>query len=110
MEIDLKLYMIDKPYRINVMKSHYTNNDSLALISFQEDGEPFATFSTNLGLSGHLPKNQFFFKTWSENEGMLEQLEAAGIVRSLGKSVPSGFCRAELVELVADVEEYLPNG
>ena len=51
-----------------------------------------------------LQSGQCFIKTWSENEGVLEQLEAAGIVRDTGRIVPTGFCTASIADILIPIE------
>ena len=57
------------------------------------DHEPWATVSVNVdGVS--LPSDEFVFKTYSENEGLLEAMLAAGFVELTRKSAGVGpICR-----------------
>jgi len=40
-------------------------------------------------------------KDWSENEGMLSALAAAGLINDTGERIPTGMCEAALCELLA---------
>jgi hypothetical protein len=77
--------------KVSIRKDKYANNQATALIaSNAKTGEPYCTLSVNLvPYSNSIPKNQCFIKTWSENEGMLEQLVDQHIV-SLTKVIDSG--------------------
>ena|ERR1043165_5979099 len=52
-------------------------------------GEDYATVSVNARAS--LAADEFAFKTYSENEGLLEALLAAGVVETTGRFVELGF-------------------
>ena len=99
MKAKLTITAINKTYPVDIQKDKYHDNGALALQAYDEEG-PFATLSTNLPLSKSLPKNQCFFKNWSENDGFLEQLEAQGLVKRVGPSMQTGFVSAPLVEVL----------
>jgi len=88
-----------KPDEVDIVKEAYVNNGALALEAYDKEG-PYCTLSVNFPESACLPKNQCYFKNWSENEGMLERLEAQGLVRRLGPTMASGFVQAPLVEVL----------
>ena len=72
-------------------------NGSTAIQAFQ-GGEPMfvATVAMDeLPLRGHV-----FLKGWSENEGIPEALEKAGIVKLTGRKIPTGYVEAEDAELL----------
>jgi hypothetical protein len=86
--------------KIRIEKVQYANG-AIALRGWTEIGEPFATFSVNVVASCEkLKKNQTFMKTWSENEGMLEALQKAGIVGPTLFKVPCGHVEASAVEVL----------
>lgn len=62
-----------------------------------DDGQAFAKASTSLGIS--LPKGQVYIKSYSENEGMLECLQEAGLIKRVIRWDTSGFVKVPLVEL-----------
>lgn len=105
--IKLKLNVPEsKSYPVKLYRTKYQNNKALAVIGIDaEEPEPFADFSVNVPASRNLKANQFYFKTWSENEGFLEQFIEQGIVRQLSESVHTGFVSAPLVELLIDLPE-----
>jgi hypothetical protein len=55
-----------------------------------EDGVDYATVSTNAG-GPSLAEDEFVFKTYSENEGLLEALVATGVVEQTGRFVELGL-------------------
>jgi len=66
-------------------------------------GEPICTATLNIvPESNALPKSQGFLRDSEENEGLLECLVEAGVVKSLNKSVSTGFIQAHLVEFIRD--------
>ncbi len=62
----------------------------------------------------NLPPRQIILKGWSENEGIPEALEKAGLVKLTGETIPTGFCFAEIAEmeelLLIEVELIKQNG
>jgi len=89
-----------KNWNCKVVKEEYRNNATALLLVDASDDSPIATATVNLTeesidfrkyiVSEILPKNVAYIKTWSENEGMLEALEEAGIVKDLKIKVPVG--------------------
>ena len=58
-------------------------NDRLA-VQLYENGEPFATASVNLPGEALGPE-EFAFKTYSENEGLFEELVRVGAIEFAGR-------------------------
>jgi len=46
-----------------------------------------------------LPDEQIILKDWSENEGIPEALEKAGLIVLTGESVPTGFVLAPIAKM-----------
>lgn len=64
-----------------ITKIGWYGNGNLAIQLFDvEDGSPVAIATTNTGKV--LPDNQVAIKDWTENQGMLEALEEAGVIDS----------------------------
>lgn len=80
--------------------SRYPFNGEIAIRIFADDGNPEATATVALE---HAPnarsRNGVWLKGWSENEGIPEALEKAGIVNLTGETHPTGFCEAVFGEL-----------
>ena len=85
--------------------SAFYSDGSTALIIQSERGKE-ATATVCLAPEGPTPENGFvWLKGWSENEGIPEALEKAGIVKRTGDVFPTGFVFAELAELLSEVEK-----
>lgn len=78
--------------------SKYQNGRRAILATSPEDGEPIAKLTVNIP---ELPlgPGELFIKNWSENEGALETLQAAGLVQPIG-TVSAGFCEANLCKWI----------
>jgi hypothetical protein len=95
----LKIACSPKKYPVRIIKDTYRNNGALALEAYDDEG-PFATLSVNLPGSGALPKNQCYIKTYSENEGLLEQLVEQKVVKEVGLGYCSPDIGAPFVEVL----------
>jgi len=97
----LKLHFDNESYDVYVRKEEYCNGGTALVAQDAYDHSPFCTLSVWIDESAELPKAQCYLKTWSENEGFLEQLEEEGIVRDLGHRIVNNFgCEAVLVEIL----------
>jgi hypothetical protein len=87
-----------------VEKTRYPNGRPALVLNDARDGEMFAVATVNLP---DLPAgpNQVFIKDYSENEGMLAALEAAGIVRPLNVRARSEFVSVPICELLPPYQE-----
>lgn len=73
-----------------------------AIMAQTVEGEP--AFVLSVFLEGREPEaGEFWAKDWSENEGIVEELERRGIVEKVGRSAITGFVTASLYRLT---EEY----
>jgi len=81
-----------------VQRRQYGNGRPALELVDAEDGSPIAKATVNLP-DTPLGKNQVFIKNYAENEGMLEALVAAGVVKPTGESVRSGFVEVPVCEL-----------
>jgi hypothetical protein len=79
------------------MKLHFAytryGNGRLAVQLFTDEGEPFATLSTNIPDVG-LGANQFFMKDWSENAPVAAAVRGLGVFRDVGHRVATGYVTA----------------
>lgn len=87
-----------KDWRCRVQKGRYTNGRTALQLVDADDGEPVATATVNLP-EVELAPDEVLVKSYSENTGMLEALEEAGIVRPTGEWVESGFVRVQKCRL-----------
>lgn len=81
-----------------IFKDKYlTGGVALELIC--PDGEPMTTATVNMPCCG-LNDGEICIKNYSENEGLLEILEAANIVKATGRKIPSGFVEIPVCKLL----------
>ena len=63
--------------KLVVCFTHYTSNKNVAIQLFSEQGEPWATATTN---PDYNLENRVAIKDWGENKGMARAMIEAGIV------------------------------
>ena len=88
-------------------KGEYQNGGLALILIGDEHGELVTVASINVP-EFDLPEGTIFIKDWSENAGILETLENAGVIKDTGETVPSGFVNAKLCTLIIDPES-LPS-
>ena len=77
----------------------YTNG-RLAISLYDVDDKPFATATINVPAMP-LAQNQVLIKDYDENEGLLEALDNAGLVRTTGVRCRLGFVQADVCHLLS---------
>lgn len=87
-----------KDWICTVRKRRYDNGRPALQLIDAEDGSPIATATVNLP-DVALGRNQVAIKDWSENEGMLEALIAAGVVKLTGEKARSRYGELPVCEL-----------
>lgn len=88
--------------KVEVKRSSYVGGYP-ALVGETEDG--LLKFSVNLIAYGETPrKGHVFIKTYSENEGMLEALQKAGVVGEAVRLLDVGFVANGAAEVPVLVE------
>ena len=84
-----------------VITKHKYGNGILALNLTSLEGEPIATASVNLPEHANVLKpSQTFIKNYSENEGILESLQKAGVVGPSLFQVSNGMIVVSAVEVL----------
>ena len=79
-----------EPRMVFVSTDAYAHGGLAVHLMDESDGEPYATVSIYVrGVC--LGEDQFVFKTYSENEGLLESMLKAGVVEETGVSVELSF-------------------
>ena len=68
----------------------YQSNRRIAIELVCDDGSPYATATVNIADQA-LEQDHVFIKDYSENEGMLDALVAAKVVRDTGIRARAGF-------------------
>jgi len=74
-------FHVDQAHQGNIETGRY-QNDRLA-VKLIADGEDYAMLSVNIP-SVDLAEDEFLFKTYSENDGLLEAMLAAGVIAVIG--------------------------
>lgn len=87
-----------------IQKCEYGNGRMALKLVDAEDGSPIATATVNLP-DQPLGKNRVAIKDWSENEGMLKALIEAGVVKSTGQTIRSGYVEVPICELLPPFRE-----
>jgi len=85
---------VGREVTVTLATGRYAHGGRLAvLLTDASDGEDYATLSINKdGLD--LADDEFLFKTYSENEGLLEELIRVGAVEHTGRMTDLGpICR-----------------
>lgn len=100
-EVEKKHMVHFKQWECEVVKLSYQQDDSIALQLINDPDGPIATatvYLKDLPLKGDL----VWIKTWSENEGIFEALEEAGIIMNFFREVDvNGFgSKAKLAKVL----------
>lgn len=88
---------------LKVVRDRYRDGGRTALVLYEipddpEQDPPAAIATVNVP-DYHLGQDEVLIKDWSENEGMMEALEAAGIVEDTGRQVVCGYTGAKVARL-----------
>ncbi len=95
--MDQRMYFADEP--CTVLRGQYANGSIALRLVVATTGEPLAT--ATLCLPGvELAEDEVIIKTYSENEGLLDALVAAGIVTPTGRTTATGFHNAPICRLL----------
>jgi hypothetical protein len=78
--------------------THYARPRNVCLRLVDADGLPMATASVNPDYL--LEEGTVAIKDYSENEGILAALVAAGVVEPTGETIPIGYAEAHLCRLL----------
>ncbi len=87
-----------------VSKARYANGRPALILKDAHNGEEVAVATVNLPAVAVGP-NQVFIKDYSENEGVLAALDAAGIVKSTNVMASAGFASVPICELLPPYRE-----
>ena len=80
----------------------YSSGERAGLDFVDSHGEQIAVLTVNVPELGAFPANIVAIKDYSENEGVLAQLVALGIVEPTGDVVRSGFVRIPLAKILKE--------
>lgn len=89
-----------KGYTLSIEMTRYAGNDRPAIqVIDMEDGYPYCMATVNMP-DMDLADNEVAIKNWSENEGILECLQANGVVGPTKRRMPTGFVYVDVVDLL----------
>jgi len=77
----------------------YNNGRTAIELIDKKNGEPVLVATVNIPQE-KLDKDEIIIKNWSENEGILDVLQKAGIVGEIIRKVPTGHVEADVVKLL----------
>lgn len=106
--------MADNKFKFNILTDKYkaafvidqytdNGNTAVSIMVWDEEGQYWdngARLSINTDVV--LPEGQFVAKTYSENEGIVEQLESQGLIEPCGQSVNCGHAGPQPVYKLTD--------
>jgi cyclopropane fatty-acyl-phospholipid synthase-like methyltransferase len=84
--------------------AQYDNGTTAIVIQHPATGERELVATVNLWDPPPPPfdETEVYLKDWSENEGVVDALVAAGVVTLAGQEWPAGFCKAVLAKLTPE--------
>lgn len=85
----------------------YNNPVNLGIELLTEDGDRMAMATVNSTVFPREMVGYALIKNWSENEGILEALVDAGIVRDTGKKISMGLVYANIVEVLVAIPDHV---
>lgn len=89
-----------KGYTLSIEMTRYAGNDRPAIqVIDMEDGCPYCMATVNMP-DMDLADNEVAIKNWSENEGILECLQANGVIGPTKRRMPTGFVYVDVVDLL----------
>lgn len=95
----LKTTFMDGPALL--IKTEYKDGGTALILRDPLTDEMLSVATVNLpSHKCKLMEGQVFIKNWSENEGMLEALQAAGVIGPVLEEVPTGFVKAQRVQVL----------
>jgi hypothetical protein len=99
MVIEHKMPFGDETYKLSVSFNKYQNGQNVIQLFDMADGFPFVMASVAL-TNVELDSDDVAIKNYSENEGILESLMAAGIITKPHSFVPSGYVNIPICKII----------
>jgi hypothetical protein len=94
-----------KKWNCYVEFNRYSQNDRVAIQLVEKDShDPIAMATVNID-EVPVGEDECLIKDYSENEGVLEALEKAGVVKFTGKTFKSGWVDVHLCKILIPVTE-----
>ena len=104
--ITVKVYGIDCVIQL----ARYPDTERLALILLDKETREEMTVATTNMPHIFLRSEEVMIKNWSENEGVLEALQRAGVVEPTGLTYPSGFVEVPKCLVMVPIPEHFREG
>jgi hypothetical protein len=95
-KMKVKFNHFGKEYHGQIIKNNYANG-KLAIQLRLDSGEPYATLSVNT--DDILSNDEFVAKTYSENDGLVEQFIKLGIFEDTGNTVQCGYVECPILKI-----------
>lgn len=86
------------PHDLEIVTDRYMNGRQA--VQLVEDGEDYATLSMNIPEAAIGP-DEFLVKDYGENEGLIEQFVAAGVIVPTGQVIELPIGRCPVYQLAA---------
>lgn len=91
-------FAVADAFPVKIVLHTYTNG-RLAIELLDEEGDSYATLTTNL-VDEDLTDGEIFVKTWSENEEAAAGALASGLFKDTGRRVQAGHAEAQVWTIV----------
>lgn len=85
-------------YDVDVVWGTYPSGRKAMKLFDSKNGMPILIATVDLPV--HLEEDEILIKNWSENEGVLEELQRLGLIGEVLEEVPTGFVKAHKVKLL----------
>lgn len=97
---DIKLTFFQGPVRL-LFDSYRADHSRAITLVDARDGEPVG-IATVCVEGSNLAPNEVLIKSWSENDGMQQELRRLGIIGEVKRAVPTGFVSATVHDLLVN--------
>tara|TARA_R110002050_G_scaffold38456_4_gene94961 strand:+ start:375 stop:680 length:306 start_codon:yes stop_codon:yes gene_type:complete len=98
MKIQANLYFFQG--EVELVFNKYGNGRTAILLVDKEDKSPVAVATVNIPDYHDLKDDEVIIKNYSENDGMIETLQEAGVIGPIIKSIPVGYAAGFLHKLL----------
>lgn len=85
-------------YDVDLVWGTYPSGRKSMKLIDKKEGYPIMIATVDLPV--HLEPDEILIKNWSENEGILEELQRLSIIGEVIEEVPTGFVKAHKVKLL----------
>jgi hypothetical protein len=100
--MEMAIQVLYKGWECDLDFGKYGNGQTAITLFDLEDGEPVST--ATVAVRDSIGSNEVVIKDYSENEGMLEVLQKAGVVSEPKRVISSGYVDLFVCDLLVDVD------